>query len=130
VLAAKAGTELLPPLTIKDPDGTVRDLGPAPVAPDDHEGALPFYCQYAEDLAYRAAVWDERYDRAAHPSGVRGFAWVEVAVDESVFRAWVDEPSIPVRFLAGVEGIKGVGLTTPDGEIAIRNDGRGLGTAP
>jgi hypothetical protein len=120
-LAARTGLPLLPG-SIQDPDGTTRDLGPALVAPDEHEGALPFFCQYAEDLAERAAVWDERFARAAHPSGATAFAWVEVAIDESVLRDWVDEPSLPVRIASGPEGIRGVGLTSATGEIAIVND--------
>jgi len=120
-LAARAGAELIPG-TIQDPDGTTRDLGPALLPPDDHNGALPFFCQYAEDLAERARVWGERFARAAHPSGALSFAWVEVAVDESVLRDWVMESSIPVRVGSGVDGIKGIGLATAEGEIVIRDE--------
>jgi hypothetical protein len=120
-LASRSGLELVPG-TIQDPDGTIRDLGPSLDAPDDHNGALPFFSQYAEDLTERAAVWDERFERAAHPSGAAALAWVEVAVDESILRDWVGGAFVPVRTVPGDEGIKAVGLTCANGEIVIRNE--------
>jgi hypothetical protein len=120
-LAERTGQPLMPG-SIEDPDGTVRDLGPALDAADDHNGALPFFCQYAEDLRERENVWDERFERAAHPSGASAIAWIEVSIEEPVLRDWLNGASLSVRIVPGDEGIERVGLTSAHGEIVIGND--------
>jgi hypothetical protein len=59
-LASKAGLQMSR-VSIEDPDGTITEVGASFDAPGDHNGALPFIIQYAEDMIKRAAVWNERF---------------------------------------------------------------------
>jgi glyoxalase-like protein len=117
-IAARTGIEPIPG-SIQDADGNTTGSWRGIDPPDDRGGALPFFIQYDQDLAARAARWEERHRQAAHPSGASGFAWVEVAIDEALLRDWVGDPRLPVRLNAGPEGIRRVGLATQGGELVI-----------
>ncbi len=96
--------------------GSWREISPL----EDLNGALPFFVQYDQDLAERAATWDARYEEASHESGATTFSWVEVSVGESEFRKWVGESPLPVRISSGPAGLRSVALNTPAGEFVIR----------
>jgi hypothetical protein len=57
---------------------------------------------------------------AAHPSGVTGIAWVEMAGDDKAFVAWTGGAELPVRWSVGEPGVRSVGLRGASGDVVLR----------
>jgi hypothetical protein len=57
---------------------------------------------------------------AAHPSGITGIEWVEMAGDEQAFDAWTAGAELPIRWVAGRPGVRAVGLHGSSGNVVLR----------
>ncbi len=56
---------------------------------------------------------------ARHAVRPRGIAWAEVGGDEGAIRAWVGDPSVPLRVVDGPPGLAAVGIAAEEREIVL-----------
>ena len=99
------------PGSIELPNGSTRSWRLVGVAAAMAEPWLPFFISY-----------DQARDPLAAPAAAvpDHLAWVEVAGDAARLRDWVGTPSLPVRVVEGVPGLRAVGLARGASEIVIR----------
>lgn len=82
---------------------------------------LPFFVQYNDDDGGPSERRRQGYHAAASPAQRAGFSWIEVGGDRARLDEWLGDYDLPVRVIDGPAGLRGVGISSPRGEIVIRN---------
>jgi hypothetical protein len=95
-------------------DGTLR--GWRSVSGPAH---LPFFIDYPNN-GDRVGRWRAMYDRVGHTSSPAGFSEVTICGSESEMLDWLGPHRLPLRFIAGAQGICEVRIATPSGDLVIR----------
>ena len=81
----------------------------------------PFFIRYGKARPERVGGWLKRYDEVAQPSRPGAFTFIEVGGDETTVNEWVGEIDTPLRVVGGEARLAGVGISSPNGEIVLRN---------
>ena len=99
--------------TIRHGDGTLRRWravsGPA---------HLPFFIDYPNN-GDRAGRLQAIYDRVGHTSSPTRFSELTISGSERELSDWLGPHDLPLRFVAGSEGIREARITTAAGDAAI-----------
>lgn len=113
-VARRIGSPVVP-LARTRPDGVVLRCRLAGLEAATGEPPLPFFIQ-----------WDvppEQHpgrDAAPHRVTPSGIAWVEFASEMARVARWLGDALPGLRLVAGATGVRGVGIATSDGEVALR----------
>ncbi|HSL11953.1 MAG TPA: VOC family protein [Actinomycetota bacterium] len=111
--AARLGLTVEPGARSK-PDGSQVRWRSVGIEDPRRAGDLPFFISWATPETHpgRTAV--------AHPAGHLEIASIDVAGDAEAFAAWTGGASLPVRWVEGSPGIRGVVLDAPRRAIEIQ----------
>jgi hypothetical protein len=99
--------------TIPHADGTLR--GWRAVSGPPH---LPFFIDYPSN-GDRLGRWRAVYDRVGHTCAPAGFSELTIGGSESELLDWLGPHDLPLRFVAGREGIQEARIATAAGEVVI-----------
>ena len=100
--------------TIDHGDGTLR--GWRAVSGPAH---LPFFIDYPNN-GDRLGRWLAMYDRVGHRSGPSRFAELTISGSEQEMAEWLGPHDLPLRFVAGHDGIVEARIDTAVGEVVLR----------
>jgi hypothetical protein len=99
--------------TVPHGDGTLR--GWRAVSGPPH---LPYFIDYPRN-GDRVERWQAMYDRVGHTSAPRGFSQLSVGGSEKELKAWLGPHDLPLRFVAGAQGIREARIATAAGDVVI-----------
>jgi len=99
--------------TIPHGDGTLR--GWRAVSGPAH---LPFFIDYPNN-GDRNGRLQAMYDRVGHTSSPRGFSELTISGSERELSDWLGPHDLPLRFVAGSDGIREARIATAAGEAVI-----------
>ncbi|HEV2593020.1 MAG TPA: VOC family protein [Gaiellaceae bacterium] len=100
--------------TVAHGDGTLR--GWRAVSGPPH---LPFFIDYPNN-GDRLGRWQAMYDRVGHTCAPLGFTELTISGSRSEMSSWLGDHVLPLRFVAGTEGIQEARIATASGEVVIR----------
>ena len=99
--------------TIPHRDGTLR--GWRAVSGPPH---LPFFIDYPNN-GDRFARMQALYDSAGHTCSPTRFTELTISGSEREMRDWLGPHDLPLRFVAGRDGIREARIATANGQVAI-----------
>lgn len=99
--------------TIAHGDGTLR--GWRAVSGPAH---LPFFIDYPNN-GNRLGRWQSMYDRVGHTCAPVGFSELTISGSASEMTDWLGRHDLPLRFVAGRDGIQEARIATARGEVVI-----------
>lgn len=76
--------------------------------------SLPFFIEWDRAARHPGSVAVE------HTVEVLGASWLEVGGDSARIERWTGGADLPVRVVDADEGVRALGIATPDGEIVLR----------
>ncbi len=80
---------------------------------------LPFFIDYPNN-GDRAGRLQATYDRVGHRCAPRGFSELTISGSAIEMREWLGPNELPVRFVAGDQGLIEASITTANGHVVIR----------
>jgi hypothetical protein len=80
---------------------------------------LPFFIAYTSDPE-RRAFFEKRHAAAQHDCQPSHFAWIEHGGDKEQLRAWLDDETLPVRYVEGAPGLRSAAIATAHGEVVLQ----------
>jgi hypothetical protein len=80
---------------------------------------LPFFVTYCADPAERRELFEQRRAAARHDVEPSHFAWIEQGGDEKRVRAWLQEETLPMRYVDGAPGPTSVAIAATHGDIVL-----------
>lgn len=80
---------------------------------------LPFFISYTSDPAGRV-LFEKRRAAAQHDCQPSHFAWIEHGGDKNRLRAWLDDETLPVRYVEGPPGLRSAAIATAHGEVVLQ----------
>jgi hypothetical protein len=99
--------------TVPHGDGTLR--GWRAVSGPPH---LPFFIDYPNN-GDRLGRMKAFYDRARHTCSPTRFTELTISGGEREMRDWLGQNDLPLRFVAGQEGIREAQIATANGDVVI-----------
>jgi hypothetical protein len=99
--------------TIAQGDGTLR--GWRAISGPIH---LPFFIDYPNN-GDRLGRWQSMYDRVGHTCAPIGFSGLTISGSKAEMADWLGRYDLPLRFVAGKEGIREARIATARGEVVI-----------
>jgi catechol 2,3-dioxygenase-like lactoylglutathione lyase family enzyme len=112
-VAERLGIELVD-RTVPQPDGTLR--GWRTVSGPPH---LPFFIDYPNN-GDREGRWHAMYERVGHTCSPGGFTGVTISGSERELDEWLGAHDLPLRVVAGRDGLIEARIASERGEIVIR----------
>ena len=111
-VSERVGIEIFD-FTIPHGDGTLR--GWRAVSGPGH---LPFFIDYPNN-GDRLGRWHAMYDRVGHTCTPAGFSELVISGSASEMRDWLGPHDLPLRFVAGDDGIRQARIATAHGDVVI-----------
>jgi hypothetical protein len=99
--------------TIPHGDGTLRGWRAVSGAPH-----LPFFIDYPNN-GDRLDRWQAMYDRVSHACTPSAFSELTISGSASEMSDWLGRDDLPLRFVAGHDGIKEARIATTRGDVVI-----------
>jgi hypothetical protein len=99
--------------TVAHGDGTLR--GWRAVGGPSH---LPFFIDYPNN-GNRLERWQAMYERVGHTCAPAGFSELTISGSAAEMSEWLGRHDLPLRFVAGREGIREARIATARGEVVI-----------
>lgn len=100
--------------TVAHGDGTLR--GWRAVSGPPH---LPFFIDYPNN-GDRLDRWQAMYDRCGHTCAPVGFSELTISGSDAEMTAWLGRHDLPLRFVAGRDGIREARIACAHGDVVIR----------